>query len=83
MHVIALKAPEMTIYLFWTAKISFLQVNKAFTKIFFEYLDYANVFLVNLAIKLPKDNNINDYFMELIKGKQLLYRPIYSLGPVE
>lgn len=83
MRIIVLKAPEMTIYLFWAAKIAFLQVNKAFTKIFFEYSDYANVFLVNLAIKLPKNNNINDHSMELIKGKQLLYGPIYSLGPVE
>ena len=34
-------------------------------------------------MELPKNFDINEYTIELIKGKQLPYDPIYSLGLVE
>lgn len=44
------------------------------------YLNYAKILLVNLVIKLLKDNNINDYTIKLVEYKQPLYRPIYNLS---
>lgn len=83
MYVAALEASEMTIRLFWTAKVAFLQANKVFNKFFLEYLDYASVFLTNLAIKLLKHNNINDHAIKLVESKQRYYRLIYNLDLVK
>ena len=33
--------------------------------------------------ELPKDTSINEYAIELVKGKQSPYGSIYSLRPVE
>ena len=32
---------------------------------------------------MPKNTGINKHAIKLPEGKQLLYKPIYSLGPVE
>ena len=53
------------------------------TKIPTKYFDYADVFLTGLAIKLSENTGINKHAIELIKGKQLPYRLIYALIPVE
>ena len=34
-------------------------------------------------MELPKNTGINEHAIKLIEGKQLPYRPIYSLGLVE
>ena len=48
-----------------------------------QYSDFANVFLKELAKVLPKRTGINEHIIELEESKQPLYRPIYSLDPVE
>lgn len=63
--------------------MTFLQEGKTFNKIFSKYLNYTNVFLVNLTIKLLKYNNIKDHVIEMVKGKQLLYGSIYSLNSIK
>lgn len=73
----------MLIYALKVAQKVILQVDKAVIAILSEYLEYADVFLANLAIELLEYNDINDYAIELVKGKWPLYRPIYSLGLVE
>lgn len=57
--------------------------NKALTKIPAEYSNYADVFCKNLVMELPKNTSMNKHAIKLIKGKQLLYRLIYALSPVE
>lgn len=59
------------------------QQDKDSTKIAPKYSDYADVFFLNLAIKLSKNTNINKHAIKLIKSKQLSYGPIYSLDPGE
>lgn len=56
-----------------------MQTNKAPTKKFLKYLDYASIILFNFAIKLQEYNIINDYTIKLIENKQFLYILIYSL----
>ncbi len=80
-YVLALEA--MTIHLFQAAQIAALQWDKTFTKISAEYSDYADVFLSNLAIELLENTGMNKYAIKLIERKQLPYRPIYALSPVE
>ena len=48
-----------------------------------KYLDFADVFSKKLAEVLPERTDINKHAIKLVDGKQLSYRPIYNLGPVE
>ena len=84
-HVAALEAllAEITIHLSWAAQISALKQDEAPTKIPPEYADYANIFSFDLAMELSKNIDIHKHAIKLQDDKQLLYRPIYSLRPVE
>ena len=84
-HVAALdiKGPNIAVHLFWAAQIRLLKANEAFTTVSTKYFDYTDVFLSELAAKLPEHIGINDHAIKLEDGKQPLYSPIYSLGPVE
>ena len=52
-------------------------------KILTKYSDFADVFSEEKALVLSKQTDLNEHAIELKNGKQLPYRPIYSLGPVE
>ena len=84
-HVAALQAPlesaEITIHPAYTAPIAALKQDEAPTKVPPKYADYADVFLFNLAMKLPENISINEHTIELEKDRQLHYRPIYTLEP--
>ena len=84
-HVAALEAPltGMAIHPLQTAQISTLIQDEAPTKVATKYVDYADVFSFNLAMELLKNIGINEHAIKLHNGKQALYGPIYSLGPVE
>ena len=84
-HVAALEAPlaGMAIHTSQAAQISALIQNKVPTKVLPKYADYADVFSFDLAIELPENTGIHKHAIELQDGKQPLYGPIYSLGPVE
>lgn len=69
MYLTAIKALKITIHIFQTAKITFLQIKKAPTKISSKYLDYANIFSVNLAIELLEHYDINDDAIKLVNNK--------------
>ena len=87
MHVAALevlpRSAKMTMHPLQAAQIAALKQAKARTKVPSKYVDYADVFSFNLAMKLPKNTNINKHGIELQDGKQPFYGPIYSLRPVE
>lgn len=52
-----------------TTQIIILHINKVFIQKFSDHLDYSNVCLTNLEIKLIKYNNINKYAIKLIEKK--------------
>ena len=85
MHIAALKAAlaRMTIHLSQAAQIATLKQNKAPTKVPPEYADYADIFSFDLAMKLLNNTDINEHVIKLQDSKQLPYKPIYSLRPVE
>ena len=70
-------------YLLKKTQIAYLKANKASTKVFSKYADFADVFSPKLAVKLSKHMRINNYAIKLVDDWQLPYSLIYSLGPVE
>ena len=65
------------------SQISSLIVKEAPRKVFAEYSDFADVFSLDLASKLPEHTEINDHIIKLVDSQQPPYGPIYSLGLVE
>lgn len=47
------------------------------------YINFVNVFFLNLIAKLPEHTRINDLVIKLIDGKWSLYDQIYGLELVE
>lgn len=74
---------EMNIHLACQAQIAFLKAEEASVTVPTEYSDYADVFSEKLAAVLPEHTKINSHAIDLKKGKQPPYGPIYSPGPVE
>ena len=64
-------------------QVSGLIAEEASTKVPAEYSDFADVFSLDLASKLPKHTGINNHAIELVNGQQPSYGPPYSLGSVE
>ena len=50
------------------AQIAYLKVDKAFHKIFRKYINFANIFLLILAIKLFKHMRINNHTINVINN---------------
>lgn len=84
-HVAALGASlvGMTIHPLQTAQIAALKQNETSTKMSPKYADYAGIFSFDLAMKLFENTDINKHALKMQDRKQLPYRPIYSLEPVE
>ena len=51
------------------AQLDLLFANKSPAKVLPKYLDYADVFLFDLAIELSKHTNMNKYTIELVERK--------------
>ena len=71
----------MSIHLARKAQLALLLAEKVTVSA--EYSDFADVFLEKSANVLPEQTRANEHIIELEEGKQLLYGPIYSLGPVK
>lgn len=72
----------MKVHLDGKIQITALIADKGFITVPAEYLDFADVFLKESAAVLREHIEINTYAIDLKEGKQPLYGPIYSLGPV-
>ena len=85
-HVASLRSTplaSLNVHPFRRPQISGLIDEKAPTKVPAKYSDFADVFSPDLATELPEHTKINTHAIDLEEGKQPLYGPIYSLGPVE
>lgn len=83
MDIAALEDLKLAIYPSQAPLLAVLQKNKALTKIFPKYVDYADVFSPDLPIDLHENTNINEHAIKLIEDEQPFYRSIHSLCPVE
>lgn len=73
----------MIINLSQIAPITLLQQDQAYIKVWPKYVNYTDIFLFNLRMKLFQNIGINKHIIKLEKGKVPSYKPIYSLGPIE
>lgn len=48
-----------------------------------KYFDFADIFLKKKALLLAEQTKLNKYAIMLEDGKQLSYRPIYSLDLIK
>ena len=71
------------IYTFYRPQISGLIAKKTCTKVSNKYVNFADIFSLDLAFKLPNHTGINDYAIEHVNGQQPLYKFIYSLEPIK
>ena len=78
-----LGSTSLNVHSFQRSQISNLIANKTSTKISDKYAAFAEVFFLDLVNKLPKYIGINNCSIKLVDDQQPLYRPIYTLGPVE
>ena len=71
-HVASLSSTPLTsldVHLSREPQISGLIAEEAPTKVFAEYLDFADIFSPDLASELPKHTRINDHAIELVEGQ--------------
>ena len=63
--------------------IASLIIEKTPTKVPNKYVDFADIFFLDLVSKLPKHTRINNYAIKLVNGQLQPYGPIYSLKLIE
>lgn len=85
MHIATLEAPlsRMTIHSLQKARITTLKQNEASIEVSTKYFNFADIFCKEKALVLPEQTDLNKHAIELENSKQLLYEPIYNLGPME
>ena len=64
-------------------QIAGLIVEEVLTKVLAKFLNFVDIFLLDLVSKLSKDADINDYAIKLVNSQQPFYGLIYSLRPVK
>lgn len=62
----------MQVYISCQVQVGLLLTDKALVKVPFKYLNYAGVFLFELAIELFKNTGINENDINLVESKRLL-----------
>ena len=74
---------ELDVYPSRKPQISNLIAEETLTNIPAKYSDFAKVFFLDLASKLPKHIGINNHTIKLVNSQQPPYKLIYNLGPVK
>ena len=80
--IASLGSTPFNVHLSQRPYISGLITKKALTKVPNKYVNFADIFYLDLKSELPKHTWINDYTIELVDSQQPSYGPIYSLEPV-
>ena len=83
MHVAIREQEKMLVYAGKQAQVRALIFNEAPTEVPVEYSDHSNIFSTENTAELSENTGINKHAIELEKGKQPPFEPIYSLGLVE
>ena len=74
---------KIIIYLAKNTRIFLKNIKNILNSITAKDLDFINMFLKNLTIKLFNCLNIKKYIIDKKNYKQLLYKPIYSIRLIE
>ena len=76
-------APTMQVHLLRQAQVGLSLADEALAKVPPKYFNYADGFSFDFIMELPENTGMNEHTIELVKGKEPSYGPIYSLGPIE
>lgn len=70
-YISTFRTPELVIVIYPSQAplLAALQQKKVYTPIFLKYVDYVNVFSLNLAMELFQNISINKYIIKLIDEK--------------
>lgn len=82
-HVGALVSSSSDVHLSCHAQIASLKADEAHIAFPSGYTDVADVFIPDLAAKVPEHTGMKDHAINPIIGKQPSYGPIYNLRPME
>ena len=82
-HMAIREQEEISVHAERQALVGALIFNEASTEVLVEYFNYSNVFSAENGADFPENTGINEHAIELEKGKQPFFGPIYSLGSVE
>lgn len=80
-HVASLVSSD--VHSSYQTQIAFLKANEAPTAVSTKYADIVNIFSPNLIAEFWEYIEINNHVIDIINGKQTLYRLIYSLELME
>ena len=67
-HIAFLSSTLLNVHLFCKLQISSLITKEASTKVLDKYINFADVFSLDLASKLPEHIEINNHAIELVDG---------------
>ena len=81
--VVSLGSIPLDVHPFWRPQISGLIAEEASTKIPDKYANFADIFFLDLASKLPEHTGINNHTIKPVDNQQPPYELINSLGPAE
>lgn len=84
-YIADLNALDLAIVIHFSqiAQIVALQLDKLSIKNFFNYVNFANLFLLDLVIKLLENITFNKNAIELVNNKYPTYRLIYTLSLIK
>ena len=74
---------DANIHLSHRSQISDLITKEALIKVFDKYVNFTDIFTLDMASEFFEHTEINNYAIKLVDNQQPPYRPIYSLGLVE
>lgn len=58
----------MKVDFYYSAPIAFLKADESFIIVSTEYIDFADIFFLNFAVKFPKYTRINKHLIDLVEG---------------
>ena len=83
MHEAIRKQKKIPIYSKKQAKVEALLFDKTFTEVSAKYSNYSNIFLAEYTAEFLENIRINKYAIKLKEDKQLPFKLIYTLRPIE
>ena len=85
-YIISLSFTFLTnsnVYLSHKSQITSLIIKKALIKVLAKYINFTNMFSLDLFFKLLEHSRINNNIIKLVDSQQPLYGPIYNLKSVD
>lgn len=77
-YVAVFTSSSSNVHYFCQTQIVSLKADETLTTVSIKYVNFADIFLPNVAAEFPEQTKINNHAINLIDGKQPTYGPIYT-----